>query len=72
MIHGDRPNRRANPRVTVQLGRERFEAIAEDVPPEERESLWATVVKINKHQGEYLDKVAREIPLVWFRRLQNT
>ena len=40
--------------------------------PQEREALWATVVKINKHQGEYLDKVSREIPLVWFRRLQNT
>lgn len=65
-------NMQANPRVTVQLGRERFEAVAEDVPPEEREALWSTVVKINKHQGEYLDKVAREIPLVWFRRLQNT
>ena len=49
-----------------------FEAVAEDVAPEEREALWATVVKINKHQGEYLDKVAREIPLVWFRRLQNS
>jgi len=27
------------------------------------------VVKINKHQGEYLAMVEREIPLVWFRRL---
>jgi hypothetical protein len=29
------------------------------------------VVRINKHQGEYLEKVQREIPLVWFRRLQR-
>ena len=62
-------NMQANPRVTVQSGKETFEALAEEVPLAEREALWASVVKINKHQGEYLDKVQREIPLVWFRRL---
>ena len=65
-------NMQANPRVVVQLGQERFEATAEDVGANEREALWAEVVKINKHQGEYLDKVSREIPLVWFRRLQSS
>lgn len=64
-------NMQANPRVSVQLGRERFEAVAQDVPEEDRESLWQSVVKINKHQGEYLAAVQREIPLVWFRRLQG-
>jgi deazaflavin-dependent oxidoreductase (nitroreductase family) len=64
-------NMQANPRVSVQLGKERFEAIAEDVPAEEREALWASVVKINKHQGEYLAQVQREIPLLWFRRVQG-
>ncbi len=43
--------------------------MAEEVAADEREALWATVVKINKHQGEYLAMVEREIPLVWFRRL---
>ena len=62
-------NMQSNPRVKVQLGQEVFEAMAEPVPAEERESVWATVVKINKHQGEYLAMVEREIPLVWFRRL---
>ena len=62
-------NMQANPRVTVQLGKERYEAIAEEVAEEEREALWQTVVKINKHQGEYLEQVQRRIPLVWFRRL---
>ena len=65
-------NMQANPRVSVQLGREHFEAVAEDVPAEGRESLWQSVVKINKHQGEYLAAVQREIPLVWFRRLQDS
>ncbi len=62
-------NIKANPEVTVQLGRERFRAIAEDVTQQEREALWQEVVRINKHQGEYLEKVKREIPLVWFRRV---
>ena len=61
-------NMQANPEVTVQLGRERYQALAENVPEEEREELWPIIVKMNKHQGEYLDNVSREIPLVWFRR----
>ncbi|MEM1154857.1 MAG: nitroreductase family deazaflavin-dependent oxidoreductase [Pseudomonadota bacterium] len=64
-------NMKAEPRVTVQLGKEQFPAIAEEVPMEERDSLWQTVIKINKHQGEYRESVTREIPLVWFRRLQE-
>jgi F420H(2)-dependent quinone reductase len=65
-------NIQANPEVSVQLGKERFRALAQDVPADEREALWAAVVRINRHQGEYLDKVEREIPLVWFRRLHNS
>ena len=61
-------NMKANPRVTVQVGRDRFEAVAEDVAEGEREALWEEIVKINRHQGEYLAKTRREIPLVWFRR----
>lgn len=61
-------NMRANPEVTVQLGKERYQAVAEDVAEEEREALWRKIVEINKHQSEYLDKVQRKIPLVWFRR----
>jgi deazaflavin-dependent oxidoreductase (nitroreductase family) len=61
-------NMQANPEVTVQLGRERYQAVAEDVPEDEREALWQKIVEMNKHQGEYLDKVARKIPLVWFCR----
>mgnify|MGYP001814739736 CR=1 FL=1 len=62
-------NMRANPEVSVQLGRERYRAVAKEVPDEEREALWKTIVDINKHQGEYLAKVERKIPLVWFRRV---
>lgn len=61
-------NMQANPQVTVQLGTQRYAALAEDVPEEERDALWLQIVEMNKHQGEYLDKVTRKIPLVWFRR----
>ena len=58
----------ANPAVTVQKGREKYAAIAEQVPAARREELWQEIVRINKHQGEYLRDTSREIPLVWFRR----
>ena len=61
-------NMRANPAVTVQIGRERFQAIAEDVVEQERDALWEQIVRMNKHQGEYLSKAQRKIPLVWLRR----
>jgi deazaflavin-dependent oxidoreductase (nitroreductase family) len=61
-------NMQANPAVTVQLGRERYRAIAEDVADDERDALWKTIVQMNKHQGEYLEKARRKIPLVWLRR----
>jgi F420H(2)-dependent quinone reductase len=61
-------NMQANPSVTVQLGLERYEALACDVPEEDLESLWQEVVKINRHQGEYLASTKRDIPLVWLQR----
>jgi deazaflavin-dependent oxidoreductase (nitroreductase family) len=64
-------NMMADPAVTVQLGEERFAALAEPVPPEELPTVWQGVVKINQHQQQYLDSTDREIPLVWLRRVEN-
>ena len=61
-------NMQANPEVTVQIGKERYRATAEDVADSEREALWEKIVQLNKHQGEYLEKAQRKIPLVWLRR----
>lgn len=61
-------NMQANPKVNVQMGREHYQAIAEEVADDEREALWKTIVANNKHQGEYLEKAQRKIPLVWLRR----
>jgi deazaflavin-dependent oxidoreductase (nitroreductase family) len=62
-------NMQADPHVTVQLGREKFRAVAEEVPEEEREALWQKIVEINHHQGEYLARTERRIPLVWLKRV---
>ncbi len=61
-------NMQADPNVTVQLGREKFRAVAVEVPEEEREALWQKIVEINHHQGEYLARTERRIPLVWLKR----
>ena len=61
-------NMQANPGVRVLLGKEHYAAIAEDVPDEEREALWASIIQINQHQAGYIEKTGRKIPLVWFRR----
>lgn len=58
----------SDPNAMVQLGRERFRAIAEEVPEEEREAVWRDIVAANSHQGDYLANTKRRIPLVWLRR----
>ncbi len=62
-------NMMANPAVLVQQGKEQYRAVAELVPDDEREALWQQIVDNNKHQGEYLEKTTRKIPLVWLRRV---
>jgi deazaflavin-dependent oxidoreductase (nitroreductase family) len=64
-------NMQSNPEVTVQMGRDHYQAVAEDVAEEEREALWEKIVELNKHQGEYLEKANRKIPLVWLRRKEE-
>lgn len=61
-------NMQDHPHVTVQLGKQRFDADAVEVPDDEREALWEKIIEINKHQGEYLAHTERRIPLIWLRR----
>ena len=64
-------NLQANPELSVQLGKERFAAVAEEVPDDERDALWEKVVELNHHQGDYLANTERRIPLVYLRRVQE-
>ncbi len=63
-------NMQANPEVSVQLGQEKYSAVAEVVPDDEREALWKIVTEINSHQQDYLEQTDRKIPLVWLRRVE--
>jgi len=55
--------------VTVQFGRERYKALAEEVTGEARETLWQKVIALNPTQAEHQRHTERLIPLVWFKRL---
>ena len=61
-------NLKANPDVTVELKRERFEARAELLPPDARERLWPQVVAAAPAYGRYEKRPARDIPLFLLRR----
>ena len=55
----------ANPRATVEVGAEKFEATASTAAPEDREELAATVPYLERQQK----LTVREIPLVTLRRV---
>jgi len=62
-------NLKANPEVTVQFGRERYKALAEEITGEARDTLWQKVIELNPTQAEHQRHTERLIPLVWFKRL---
>ena len=64
-------NLKARPQCQVQLGRERFNATAEDLTVEECEQLLPSIYAINPHQQQYREKTDRHIPIVWLRRASN-
>jgi deazaflavin-dependent oxidoreductase (nitroreductase family) len=62
-------NLTANPDVTVQAGREVYEARAEITSGEERARLWKMIVEKAPGFGEYQKKAGdREIPVVRLKR----
>ena len=70
----DRPpawylNLLAEPRVQVQLGRQRFAALATSASREERARLWPWLVARAPVFARYQQLAAREIPLVLLRPL---
>ncbi len=58
----------ANPRVTVELGDERFEADASVAQGEERDRLYAQQAAIMPGFAEYQEKTDRVIPVVILTR----
>jgi deazaflavin-dependent oxidoreductase (nitroreductase family) len=58
----------ADPHVTLQVGPDVFPAIARSATPEERDELWAIMLKEWPPYDEYQEKTEREIPIVVLSR----
>jgi deazaflavin-dependent oxidoreductase (nitroreductase family) len=57
-------NLMANPQVTIEVGAERFAAIATEVTGEERDRIYAQQAEFNPGFAEYESKTTRVIPVI--------
>ena len=57
-------NLRANPEVTVEIGIEKFQAMAHDIAGPERDRLYAAMVEVQPGFAEYQEGTTRRIPVV--------
>lgn len=57
-------NVQADPRVTVQTGRDRWHAEAETADEAERARLWRRLIEVNPLLAKIEQKAGREIPVV--------
>jgi deazaflavin-dependent oxidoreductase (nitroreductase family) len=62
-------NLKANPKIDVEVGTERYTAVAEELPRPERDEVWKRVVVENPGFGDYERKTDRVIPLVRLTRV---
>jgi deazaflavin-dependent oxidoreductase (nitroreductase family) len=65
-------NIRKHPVVTVETGRETYEAIAAVPTGAERDALFAEVVAVAPGFGEYQRKTTRPIPVVTLSRIETS
>jgi deazaflavin-dependent oxidoreductase (nitroreductase family) len=56
-------NLRANPKVHAEIGAESYDVIARELPRDERDALFATLVELAPRFNEYQAKTTRVIPL---------
>jgi deazaflavin-dependent oxidoreductase (nitroreductase family) len=57
-------NLKANPRTTVEVGRERIEVVAHDAAEDDRDRLWALALANYPHFDAYQERTERRIPVV--------
>ena len=62
-------NLKANPKVTVEVGDEVYEAIATEVTGAERDRIYAEQARRYPGFAEYQQKTTRQIPVVVLERL---
>jgi len=56
-------NLRAQPAVRVEIGTDAYDAVAHELPRDERDALYPRVVEMAPQFGEYQSKTTRVIPL---------
>jgi deazaflavin-dependent oxidoreductase (nitroreductase family) len=61
-------NLAADPRVTVEVGDERYEAVATPLAGEEYDRVWATITEQYPFFAEHQQKTERTIPVVALTR----
>ena len=57
-------NLEANPKVELQVGRERFAGTARRASAEEKSRLWPSLIAIYPAYADYQKRTKREIPVV--------
>jgi len=62
-------NLRANPQAHIEVGTESYDAVARELPPDEREPVWTKIVAMAPGFGEYETKTSRVIPLFELQRV---
>lgn len=62
-------NLQADPRATVTVGRETFDAIAHEITGTERDDAWQAAVRANRNYDDYRRGTSRRIPVVLLRRV---
>ena len=61
-------NLKANPKIDVEVGTERYQVVAEEITGTERDELWEQIVEKAPGFGDYQRKTDRVIPLVRLTR----
>jgi len=64
-------NLKKNPEVFVQVGAEKFHALAKDAEGEERQRLWKIMVEILPQYEDYQRRTIRKIPVVILERIKE-
>jgi deazaflavin-dependent oxidoreductase (nitroreductase family) len=62
-------NLKANPRVTVEMGTDTFDAVARIAEGDERERIWSRQKELYAGFADYEKKTMRQIPVIVLERL---
>jgi deazaflavin-dependent oxidoreductase (nitroreductase family) len=62
-------NLKANPKIDVEVGTERYTVLVEELPRAERDEVWKRVIAESPGFRDYEEKTTRVIPLLRLTRV---